>query len=320
MSSLTRKRMTVRELMEEEGYDLRLELLAGEPGLDRILENTRVQKSGLALAGFLESVRPHRLQIFGKTELAYLATLPPERARERIDHFFGADVAAVVITANQGIPECVVDCGNKHEVPVLLSSHDSSRFITQVQELLEDRLSPEETVHGVMLDVFGIGVLMLGTSGIGKSECALELIMKGHRLIADDAVRLARRRNSIYASSLEVTKHHMEIRGLGVINVKDLYGAASVRERKRVELVVEMIDGSESVAFERLGLDEYTTQVLGAEVAKVTIPVRPGRNVSSIVEVAARNHLLKLQGHHAARSLSDRIDAQLRASSKGKVE
>lgn len=320
MSSFARKDVTIRELLEEEGYDLRLELLAGAAGLNRTLDNTRVQKSGLALAGFLQSVRPHRLQIFGKTELAYLSTLPEEHARDRIDHFFRANVAAVVVTASQPVASFMVDCGNRHGVPLLISNHDSSQFITQVQELLEDRLSPEETVHGVMLDVFGIGVLMLGTSGIGKSECALELIMKGHRLIADDAVRLARRRNSIYASSLEVTKHHMEIRGLGIINVKDLYGAASVRERKRVELVVEMMEGSESIAIDRLGLDEYTTQVLGAEVDKVTIPVRPGRNVSSIVEVAARNHLLKLQGHHAARSLSDRIDAQLRANAKEELE
>ncbi|MEL6544564.1 MAG: HPr(Ser) kinase/phosphatase, partial [Myxococcota bacterium] len=232
MSSLARKFVTVGELLSDDSYDLKVRLMAGEPGTTRTLDNTRVQKSGLALAGFLQSVRPHRLQIFGKTELAYLHTLPEEQSRQRIEQFFGADVAAVVITAGQSIAPHILDAANRHGVPVLLSEHDSSRFITQVQELLEDRLSPEETVHGVMLDVFGIGVLMLGTSGIGKSECALELIVKGHRLIADDAVRLHQRRNSIYASSLELTKHHMEIRGLGVINVLDLYGAASVRERK----------------------------------------------------------------------------------------
>ncbi|MEM6732998.1 MAG: HPr(Ser) kinase/phosphatase, partial [Myxococcota bacterium] len=238
MSAPVRKFVAVGELLEDNRFELRLTLIAGETGLNRTLENTRVQKSGLALAGFLESVRAHRLQVFGKTELKYLASLPEEQGRSSIDAFFGTDVAAVVVTAGQSVSERIAESANSHRVPLLRSEHDSSQFINQVQEFLDERLSPEETVHGVMMDVFGIGVLILGQSGIGKSECALDLILKGHRLIADDAVRLVRRRNSVYASSLELTKHHMEIRGLGVINVLDLYGAASVRDGNRVELVV----------------------------------------------------------------------------------
>ncbi|MEO1483858.1 MAG: HPr(Ser) kinase/phosphatase, partial [Myxococcota bacterium] len=301
--------MTVRALLDRGG--LELELVAGGEGLNRTLEYSRVQKSGLALAGFLQSVRPHRVQVFGKTELQYLRSLDDIEAEGALDAFFGTDVAAVVVTAGQELPPAIARAADEYAVPVLRANQDSSKVIAAVQEWLEESLSPEETVHGVMLDVFGIGVLLLGASGIGKSECALELVTKGHRLIADDAVRLVQRRNEVVASSLELTKHHMEIRGLGVINVLDLYGAASVRDRMKVELVVEMLDGSRKGEVDRLGLDEYTTEVLGAKVAKVTIPVRPGRNVSSIVEVAARNHLLKLQGHHSARAFDERLRAQL---------
>lgn len=309
MSPLPRKVVPVQELLEH--ASLELELVAGGNGLNRTLEHSRVQKSGLALAGFLQSVRPHRLQVFGKTELQYLRSLDTIEAEGSLDSFFGTDVAAVVVTAGQEIPAAIRNAADEYAVPVLRAKQDSSKVISAIQEWLEESLSPEETVHGVMLDVFGIGVMLLGASGIGKSECALELVTKGHRLVADDAVRLVQRRGDVVATSLELTKHHMEIRGLGVINVLDLYGAASVRDRMKVELVVEMLDGSKPGEVDRLGLDEYTTEVLGAEVAKVTIPVRPGRNVSSIVEVAARNHLLKLQGHNSARAFDERIRAQL---------
>lgn len=316
MTSDGRKAVTVEEMLNDPRYGLGLSVLAGHSGLQRTLEYPRVQKSGLALAGFLESVRPHRLQVFGKTELKYLDSLSPERATAAIDSFFASDVAAVVVTADQAIQPYVTRAANAHAIPVLRSTNDSSRFINQVQELLDERLSPEQTVHGVMMDVFGIGVLLLGASGIGKSECALDLVLRGQRLIADDAVRLVRRRNDVVASSLELTKHHMEIRGLGVINVMDMYGAAAVRDQSRLELVVEMLGDDASREIDRLGLDEYSTSILGIEIAKVTIPIRPGRNVSSIVEVAARNHLLKMQGHHAAQTLSDRVDNHLAAQSR----
>lgn len=310
MSSVPTKTVPVSDLMSD--APLALDIVAGKSGLKRTLEHPRVQKSGLALAGFLESVRPHRLQVLGRTELQYLRSLNAEQVERSLAAFFATEIAAVVVTANQEVPALVIQAAEKNSVPLLRSEQNSSKVISGLEEWLDEKLSPEETVHGVMLDVFGVGVLILGTSGIGKSECALELVMKGHRLIADDAVRMIRRHNNVFARSLELTKHHMEIRGLGVINVLDLYGAASVRDRKRVELVVEMLGGTQHEGVDRLGLDEYTAQVLGIEVAKVTIPVRPGRNVSSIVEVAARNHLLKLQGHYSARAFEERVRAELR--------
>lgn len=306
---LEAKKVTIHELLEGRDHQLGLSLLAGNDGLHRTLENPRVQKAGLALAGFLQSIRPHRLQVFGKTELQYLASLSEQRARASCKAFFCAEIAAVAVTSAQRVERSIREAAEACDVPLLLSEESSSRFIGKVQDYLDERLSPEETIHGVMMDVFGIGVLILGSAGIGKSECALDLVLRGQRLIADDAVRLVRRRRTIVASSVAITKHYMEIRGLGVINVMEMFGAAAVGDRKRVEMVVEMVDHSDLRDIDRLGLDEYTTQILDVELAKVTIPVRPGRSVSSIIEVAARNHLLKLQGHHAARTLNDRIQS-----------
>lgn len=311
MTDEQHRSIEVRVLLEDRTFDVRLRLVAGASGLERTLSHPRVQKAGLALAGFLQSIRPHRMQVFGKTELEYLATLDGETRLSSVEHFFQCDVACAAVTAGADVPGELVEAAEANKRPLFVTPHDSSMFINRVQELLDDALSPDETVHGVMIDVFGIGVLLVGPSGIGKSECALDLILRGHRLISDDAVRLTRRKSSVIARSTTITKNHMEVRGLGIMNVTDLFGAASVRDQKRVELVVEMIDGEKDHDVERLGLDDRTTKVLDTDVAKVCIPVRPGRNVSSIVEVAARNHLLKIRGHHGARRFKEMLESHL---------
>jgi HPr kinase/phosphorylase len=206
----------------------------------------------------------------------------------------------------------VRDAAERHGIPLMVTSLLSSTFIVRVQEFLADALTASTSVHGVLLDVFGVGILLLGKSGIGKSECALDLVMRGHRLVADDIVDIKRRQHdSVYGSGSAIIKHHMEIRGLGIINIKDLFGIAAVRDRKKIELVIELLDWDPSVEYDRLGIEERKFNILDVEVPMLTVPVRPGRNMSTIIEVAARNQLLKFQGHHSAREFQDKLNREI---------
>jgi HPr kinase/phosphorylase len=192
---------------------------------------------------------------------------------------------------------------------VLRTSHLSSQFIEAVQTYLEDVLSPSTSMHGVLLDVFGVGILLLGKSGIGKSEIALDLIMRGHRLVADDIVDVKRPSpEAVFGMGSEIIKHHMEIRGLGIINIKDLFGVAAIRERKKIEIVLELVEWDPTVEYDRLGVEDRKYRVLDVEIPMLVVPVRPGRNMTTIIEVAARNHLLKQQGHHSAREFQERLN------------
>lgn len=310
-------RIPAQSLLDDVEFDLRLRLLAGATGLAREIAERRIQKPGLAIAGFIEMIQPHRLQVLGNTEISYLASLPDAQQHIAIENFFRSGLACAVLTTQLTVPPFLAECAEREAVPLFLSTHNSWQFITQVHEFLEDHLSPEITQHGVLVDVFGIGVLLTGPSGIGKSECALDLVLRGHRLVADDVVVIKRRHSQLVGTGSPLTRHHMEVRGLGIINVKELFGAASVRENKRVELVVDLIEGKDNVDFDRTGLDDYFETILEVAVPKIRLPVRPGRNLASIVEVAARNHLLKRYGHHAARELNERIERQLAAPIAG---
>ncbi len=297
-------------------FDLRLVLLAGSAGLDREINERRVQKPGLAIAGFVEMIQPSRMQVLGNTEISYLRSLGDAQQRSAIEHFFASGLACAVLTTALEVPPFLLECADREAVPLFHSEHNSWQFIAQVHDFLEDRLSLEISRHGVLVDVFGVGVMLTGPSGIGKSECALDLVLRGHRLVADDAVLIRSRHTQLYGSGAPVTRHHMEVRGLGIINVKELFGAASVRESKRIELVVDLIEGKEPADFDRTGLEDHYETILDVPVPKLRIPVRPGRNLASIVEVASRNHILKTQGHHAARELQQRIERQLAQSSE----
>jgi len=303
--------MQVKDLLAAEIRDLELESLTGDAGLDRTIANPRVQKPGLALAGFLESVRPDRVQVMGQTEIAYLTSLDESGRREAISGFMSTPMACTVVTTKLDPPQFMISEAQRCQIPVLRTGLPSSILIRRLQDVLDDRLSPETSLHGVMLDVFGVGLMLTGPSGIGKSECALDLILRSHRLVADDTVTIRRIGRSLLASGVPMTRHHMEVRGLGIINVKDLFGAASVRERKNIELVVEMAEWNPGTIYDRMGLDDRYCTILGLAVPELSIPIRPGRNLASIIEVAARNHLLKLQGHHAARSFEQKVHQEL---------
>jgi HPr kinase/phosphorylase len=299
----------VGALLDDKKFDLRLSLVAGRQGLSRRVSSSRIQKPGLVLAGFTEYLHKERVQVFGNTEMSYLETLPRERALEVLRNFFSQDIACLVVTKGLDVPAEMTAAADAAGIPILRTTHLSSTFIESVQNYLEDVLTAQTSMHGVLLDVFGVGILLLGKSGIGKSEIALDLIMRGHRLVADDIVDVKRSSpDSVHGAGSEIIKHHMEIRGLGIINIKDLFGVAAIRERKKIEIVLELVEWDPNVEYDRLGVEERKFRILDVEIPMLVVPVRPGRNMTTIVEVAARNHLLKLQGHHSAKEFQERLN------------
>jgi HPr kinase/phosphorylase len=303
--------LTVRSLLDERA-GLRLVLLAGEAGLGRRITIARIQKPGLALAGFVRQVHPERVQVLGSTEISYLATLSEADAKRSIEGFVELNPACVVVTKGLEVSRPLLDCCERAGVPLLRTPLVSSTAIDAIQKHLELQLAPTASIHAVLLDVLGVGVLLLGKSGIGKSEAALDLIMKGHRLVADDLVEVRRTSGDVlFGWASELIKHHMEVRGLGIINIKDMFGVAAVRDEKKIELVLELIRWDQTEAHDRLGLDEMVYPILEVPVPLLRIPVSPGRNVSSLIEVAARNRLLQVRGHHSAREFQERLDRAL---------
>lgn len=299
----------ISRLLEDTDYGLRLTLLAGSKGLERVISSSRIQKPGLALTGFTEHLHPERVQVFGNTEIQYLRTLEPAVRKEVLDKVLSGDLSCVVVTKELEVPEELIAACERSGLALMRTPLLSSAFIQQVQAFLEEALTASTSLHGVLMDVFGVGILLLGKSGIGKSEIALDLIMRGHRLVADDIVDVTRRKaGTVYGAGNPIIKHHMEIRGLGIINIKDLFGVSAVRDRKKIELVVELVDWNPQAEYDRLGVDEQKIEVVGVELPLSVVPVRPGRNMTTIIEVAARNHLLKLQGHHSAREFADRLN------------
>jgi HPr kinase/phosphorylase len=298
-------------MVQDPALGIVLRVAAGEGGLDRLVLHPRVQKSGLALAGHYYGVVPTRVQVLGQTELSYLDSLPSARRIEAARGFFGLGLSCVVIT--RGSPQAdLIDAAEATHTPLLVSDARTSRTINSVHALLDERLAPRSTLHGVLADVFGVGMLLLGKSGIGKSECALELVMRGHRLVADDVVECDwRPPGMIFGTAPELLRNHLEIRGLGVLNIHDLFGVTSITPRKRIDVVVQLTDWDESDEYDRLGLDEHTHEILGAAVRKLIIPVRPGRDMGTILEIAARNELLRREGKLSARTFLDKLEAQL---------
>jgi HPr kinase/phosphorylase len=299
----------VEHLLSDKTAGLSLTLLAGRSGLSRRITAARIQKPGLALAGYSEQVDRGRVQVLGQSELGYLAQLPEDRARAGVEGLLALEPSCLVVTRGLEAPPHLAARCEERNVSLLRTPLVSAVFIDRVSKFLEDHLSPMTSVHGVLMDVLGVGILILGKSGIGKSEAALDLVMRGHRLVADDIVDIRKRQPDIvFGSGSEIIKHHMEIRGLGIINIKDLFGIAAVRDAKKIELVIELVEWREDEEYDRLGIDEMGYKVLDVEVPMLRVPVRPGRNISTIIEVAARNTLLKLQGHHSAKEFQDRLN------------
>lgn len=303
---------TVRALIADPAVGEMLELLAGENSLDRPLRHPRIQKSGLVLVGHSRGIVQHRVQVLGETEVSFLESLDPVTRRERCEFLFSLGLSLVVVTRGVSpLPE-LLDAARATETPFAIMEPRSSRAIALVHAVLDRLLAPSETRHGVLIDVHGLGALLLGPSGIGKSECALFLVERGHRLVADDQVILTRTPNGeVIGRPPPLLRHHLELRGIGIVNVRDLFGATAVREDKVVHLVVELCPWDPEEEFDRLGLDDLRHDLLGLSLPMLRIPVQPGRNMAVILEVAARNQLLKRAGRDGAREFVRALHARL---------
>lgn len=313
-------RVTVAELLGPELADLRLSPLCGEENRDNEITNPRVQKPGLAFAGFYRYIKPGRVQIIGESEVNFIATIDEETRAERFDAITRMPIPVIIITKGLEPDPLLVDLCGRRGLPVLSSLSLSSTVIKRVSNYLEDHLVPSTHLHGVLLEIYGLGVLLIGESGVGKSECALDLITRGHSLVADDRVTVKRYPNGDMVGSAEgAHRHHMELRGLGIVNVQDLFGLASVRERKTIDLVIQLERWDESKAYDRLGLDETVYTILDSPCPFMTMPVALGRNMSILVEIAARNHMLKLKGHHSAREFARRLEHDIEKQRQGRA-
>jgi len=293
---------------------LDLDLLGGAAGLERRITRPHIQKTGLALAGFDEYLQAGRVLIFGESEMQFLDRMPAADRRRTLRQLFARDLPCVVITMALEAPAELSSEADRAGVPLLRTALSTPIAIARLTNLLEDRMAPTETRHGVLMDILGLGVLMTGESGIGKSECALDLVVRGHRLVADDTVEIRCRGEAILVGTCpDLTRHHVEIRGLGLVNVTDLFGVSATRASKRIELMVRLERWESGRDYDRLGLDTETTDILGVLVPVVTMPVAPGRNLAMLVEVAARNQVLRSRGRHAAQILAERLERRLEA-------
>ncbi len=311
-SSPSIPKLTAEVLRSPMLEDLGLRVVAGESGFARPVSWGRIQRPGLALAGFLPYIKPGRIQILGESELHYLDTMGPDVRRERIAAICALPVAAFVVTKGQAVPDDLARECRSQRVPLLVSDRTTSVVIQSITRLLEDELAPATTVHGVLVDVYGMGVLLIGDSGIGKSECALDLIQRGHRLVADDVVEIRKYPNgSLVGRAAEMIRYHMELRGIGIINIKHLFGVSAVRSSKSIELVIELQRWDPTKKYDRLGLDGQTYAILDRQRPFMTLPVASGRNLALLIEIAARNELLKQQGYDAAKEFALKVDEQI---------
>lgn len=299
---------TVRELLEHPDLKGRFVVRAGFTGLDRVVDHPRVQKSGLVLVGHTQGVINSRVQVLGETEVSYLESLTPDVRSERVGFLCDLGCSLLVVTRGVEPPAELVAHAERSGTPLVVAPDRSSATINELHAVLDRLLAPRASLHGVLVEIHGVGTLLLGPSGIGKSECALFLVERGHRLVADDVVQLTRLPNSgVRGAPNPLLKHHLEIRGVGILNIRDLFGATAVCDEARIDLVVELCPFREGEPYERLGLDEETTTVLGSSIEKLRIPVRPGRDMGVLLEISARNHLLKREGVHGARRFVERL-------------
>jgi HPr kinase/phosphorylase len=310
--------VAVAELLDEAAQALKLDLAAGQAGLEHRVHLPRVQRPGLALTGYTDYIRYGRVQIVGSSEVGYLRKLPARQRSSILAKLCRCRITCFVVTKGLVAPRELLAAAEARGIPVLTTPLESTVFIKLLSGFLEERLATRLHLHSVLLDVFGLGVLILGESGIGKSECALDLIDRGHRLVADDVVEIKRMGDVLVGVSPDLTRFHMELRGLGVLNIKDLYGVSSMRLSKRVELVMQLERWEVGKEYDRLGLRDETFLILGVEVPLMRMPVGPGRNIALLVEVAARNQLLREGGYDAARRFVERVDELVGSPSKAR--
>jgi HPr kinase/phosphorylase len=300
--------ITIGSVVQGYGEGLALKVIAGKDGLHNELVSSDVHRPGLVLAGFVGLFTYDRAQVLGNSEMLYLSGLPEEQSRMVLETVYQFDIPCMVITDDNEVIPSMVDLAEQRGIPLLTTPYSTTRFSHLFSHYLDEVFAPATTLHGSLVDVYGIGLMITGRSGIGKSEIALDLVERGHRLVADDIVHISRKLQGILVgTSGETLRDHMEIRGLGILNVRYLFGVRAFRLQKRVEVVVKLVEWDDSHNYDRVGLDEDWASILDVEIPQVTVPIYPGKNITVIAEAIALNYQLKIQGYHTAEEFNRRL-------------
>ncbi len=299
----------VQELLELRGASLRLRLVAGgERALAREVKRAEISSPGLALAGYTDRFVGGRIQVLGETDVSYLNSLDEGRCRESVEALLSFDVACIIATKGQELPPVLLEVAERQGTPVVVSELKTAEFYRRMIPFMNDRFAPRTHVHGSLADVYGVGLLFVGRSGIGKSECVLDLVERGHRLVADDVVQISRQGHDVLIGrGHELSRHHMEIRGVGIVDVRALFGIRATRQQKRIEVVVQLVEWKQQEAYDRTGLETDHADILDVPIRRVTIPLNPGKNITVISEVVAMDHLLRYSGVEAAAAFNARL-------------
>lgn len=306
-------RLTIGDLYRSKREVLQLELLTPEARLDLPIESPTVSSPGLVLAGFTDRFLGGRLQVLGETEIRYLQSLSPADMHASIEGFLALGMPALMVTKHLDPPQLLTQLAAERGIPLFVSALKTSELYRRLQPFLEEQFAPSTTLHGSLADVYGVGLLFVGRSGIGKSECVLDLVERGHRLVADDVVIITRRGiDVLIARGHELQAHHMEIRGIGIVDIRALFGIRAIRQQKRIEVVVQLVDWNDGAQYDRTGLETEEVDILGVKIPKVIVPLNAGKNITVISEVVAMNHLLKYSGVHSAKLFNDRLRDAMR--------
>lgn len=312
--------LSVKQLLERSGESCCLHDLNGGIGLERLIPNADISSPGLALAGYVDRFVAERLQVLGETEITYLYSLT-EADRDRIaKKFFSFPIPAVIVTKKQDPPKELKEAASAAGIALIQTELKTAEFYRRIKPVLEAEFAETTTLHGSLADVFGVGLFFTGQSGIGKSECVLDLVERGHRLVADDLVIATRRGNDVVIGrGHELQRHHMEIRGIGLIDVQHIFGVRAVRQQKRIEVVVRLEEWDQNAVVERTGLDTQYTTMLGVQIPIITVPLNPGKNITVIAEVIALNHLLRYSGINTAEAFNERLIGRMKQAAAGNV-
>ncbi len=313
------REMSIRQLLKLHGRHLGLTLSAGEAGLDRSIDSSDIHRPSLALTGFVDIFTVNMIQVLGNHEIEYLRTLNRQQRREALQIIYQFDLPCVIVTARGRLLSELKELAERYDIPLIKSEHPTTKFIHLIQFYLDDAFAPQVTLHGTLVDVHGIGLLFTGRSGIGKSEVGLDLVERGHRLVADDTVMVTRKsQGMLVGDSPDLLRDHMEIRGIGVINVKRMFGVRGTRRQKRIEVMVHLEDWDEKKVYDRVGLEDSVHAILGVEIPQITVPLFPGKNITVIAETIALNHLLRLDGFHPARAFNGRLMDSIREKQRAR--